>query len=76
MFNVNQIISATKLIKHFKIISRYLYDNPQPILITQKSQEHLVLVPAEIFQDLLEFKLAAQGRAVQPSYLRDLIGHG
>jgi hypothetical protein len=57
MFKTNQIISATHLVRNFKRISWHLSTHPEALLITQKKGEHLVLLNAEIFEDLLEFKL-------------------
>ncbi len=71
MFRLGQIISATELIRNFKDISKYLYTSPQALLITQKSKEHLVLVNAEVFQDLLHFKLKAQGVNPDSSGIRE-----
>ena len=57
MFKINQIISATHLVRNFKSISWHLATYPEALLITQKKGGHLVLLNAEIFEDLLEFKL-------------------
>jgi len=58
MFKTNQIISVTQLIRNFRRISWDLATNPQALLITQKKGEHLVLVNADIFEDLVEVKLS------------------
>lgn len=57
MFKATQIISATQLIRNFKRISWELSTHPQAILIMQKKGEHLVLVNAEIFEELMEMKI-------------------
>ena len=76
MFRTGQIINATQLVRHFKKISKYLDGNPQPILITQKKQAYLVLVPAELFEDLACRKLESDGVNVPDAYLRDEITLG
>ncbi|MCB0325039.1 MAG: hypothetical protein KDD69_15755 [Bdellovibrionales bacterium] len=53
MFRSNQVLCATKLIRQFARISQELQDDPQALLITQKGKDPLVLVNAEIFEDLL-----------------------
>lgn len=65
MFKSKQILSATELIRNFKQIGRHLESAPQALLITQKSGEHLTLVNAEIFEDLLEYKIKADILAAQ-----------
>jgi len=57
MFKTSQIISATRLLREYKGISQYLLSYPQPLLITHKKGGHLVLVSAEIFEDLFERSL-------------------
>ena len=63
MFKASQIISATKLIKNFRAITKELQTIPQALLITQKSYEPLVLVNAQIFEDLVEGNFAAHVNA-------------
>ena len=50
MFRTEQIIAATYLVKPFRMIARFLEDNPQPLLVSQKSSRFVVVVPAELFQ--------------------------
>jgi hypothetical protein len=64
MFKNTQVLTATKLLKNFSEISKYLHHKPQALLITQKSRENLVLVNADIFQDLLDCKFSAEQAAV------------
>lgn len=56
MYNSKQILSGTKLIKNFRSITSHLRKEPQALLITQKSGDSLVLVNAEIFEDLVHFR--------------------
>jgi hypothetical protein len=57
MFTSKQVIPAAKMIKQFSLISKLLSIQPQALLITQKSRESLVLVNAEIFEELLQLRL-------------------
>lgn len=54
MFTTKQIFTATTLMKNFSKISEQLREHPQACLITQKSGDFLVLVSAEIFENLME----------------------
>jgi PHD/YefM family antitoxin component YafN of YafNO toxin-antitoxin module len=54
MFRSEQIITATQMIKKFNTLSQELQNNPQAMLITQKSKDPLVLVSAKIYESLLE----------------------
>lgn len=54
MFRSQQIITATDLIKNFKLLSKALAEEPQALLVTQKSKEPLVLVNASIYEGLIE----------------------
>lgn len=53
MFTTDQILTATKLLRNFPRFSRLLQREPQALLITQKGGNHVVLVSAEMFQDLV-----------------------
>ncbi len=53
MFHSEQVITATELIKNFKMFSKVLEDEPQALLITQKSNKALVLVSATLYEGLL-----------------------
>lgn len=53
MFRAGDIISVTQLIKNFKAVSRYITMTPIPILITQKKDNPLVLLPVEVFEDMM-----------------------
>ena len=70
MFKANQIISVTQLIRNFKRISWELATQPQALLITQKKGEHLVLLNAEIFEELMELKF------IQMQSMRDSSSSG
>ncbi len=60
MFTTNQIVNATKLAKEFSRIAQHLQKNPQALLITRKNGEYLVLVNADIFENLLRFQYEAR----------------
>ncbi len=53
MFRSSQIITGTKLIKNFTKIVRELGEEPRAILITTKSNEKLVILNAELYEELL-----------------------
>jgi hypothetical protein len=53
MFKASQVMTAGTLRKHFVAIVRDLEYEPKAILITQRKRGKLVLVNAEIFEDLL-----------------------
>ena len=71
MFRSSQILTRNALLKHFKEIAEHLKQYPQPLLITQRNGEALVLVNAEIFEDLLERSLPEDARAGQNSRLKE-----
>ena len=53
MFHIDQIITATQLIRHYKQFAKLLLNEPQALLVTHKSGQKLVIVSAEIFSDLV-----------------------
>jgi hypothetical protein len=53
MFRINQIITATELLKHFRLIARHLIDQPEPILVRQRKGKPLVILAGSFFEDLL-----------------------
>ena len=73
MFKSSQIISATILLKHFSYVVSHVNKNPQAILITQRNNKHLVLVNAEIFEEMLEKNLKSDGLHI-PQHVTDLRG--
>ena len=54
MFRSVQIITATELVKNLQEISRHLRENPAPLLITQRKGQHLAIMGAEFFEEILE----------------------
>lgn len=66
MFKSNQIIPATKLMKNFRYFAQRLKREPQSLLITQKGNKSLVLVNAEMFEDLVEFQCQAMSAGFRP----------
>ncbi len=65
MFRSSQIVSATSLVKRFGEISRHLRCHPQALLITQRSGDYLVLVNAEIFEEMTLSRLKTDGVEVE-----------
>ena len=56
MFTVNQIVTSTKLQREFSKIAKAISQEPQAFLITREKGRHMVIVDAEMFNDLMEFK--------------------
>lgn len=54
MFRVGQILTPTKFVKNFKKVALHLAQYPQAILITQRSGRHLVIMDAELFDEMME----------------------
>ncbi|RIL10381.1 MAG: hypothetical protein DCC75_04480 [Proteobacteria bacterium] len=73
MFRTGQIINQSELLRHFKRIVKLLEKQPQAILVTQRSGEHLVLVNAGIFEGLLSQQLGKSGLEVSNSNFREEI---
>jgi len=61
MFHTDQIITSTELVKHFRQISIFLEHQQSPILVSQKGSQFLVLMTAEMFEDLVAKKLKNDG---------------
>ena len=65
MFKIHQIITSSILVRHFSQIAHELEEEPQALLVTLKRGQKLVLVNAEIFQELFEFRYSADVAAAQ-----------
>ena len=70
MFKLGQILTTTKFIRNFHRILKELEGCPQPVLITQRNGCHMVLVNAEIFEDLTISSMRKDGLDVSPSHIR------
>ncbi len=53
MFQVGQIFTSTEVFKNYRRLVTLLDQQPQPILITHKSGERFVLMPADLFEEML-----------------------
>ena len=53
MFRINQMITATELFKYFKLVIDEAYHSNEPILVMQRSGQHIVLMVPEFFEDLV-----------------------
>ena len=73
MFKLGQILTTTQLIRNFHRVTQELKTDPQPVLITQRSGYHLVLVNAEIFEELMNAKLQRGGLEANASNLKAVI---
>lgn len=71
MFSSNQVITATELVRNFPRFSKMLTYEPQALLITQKRSSYLVLVSAEIFEDLLRNNFGTS----KPGAVNEQSGH-
>ena len=54
MFSSKHLITASKLQRNFSEIANRLEEQPQALLIVQKSKNPLVLVNADIYEDLVK----------------------
>ncbi len=61
MFRIDQIVNASKFIRHFRSIARHLAESCEPLLIIQKNGRFLVVMDGDFFEGLLSSrsKLAA-----------------
>lgn len=78
MFSTDQIMTATHLVRNFNRITRLLSEFPDALLITQKRGVHLVLVNADIYENLLNkqselTQLERAMRGVAKSNIEELI---
>ncbi|RIL04478.1 MAG: hypothetical protein DCC75_12585 [Proteobacteria bacterium] len=73
MFRTSQIINQSELLRYYKKIVRLLEKQPQAILVTQRGGEHLVLVNAGIFEELLSGQISKSGLEVDKSNFREEI---
>jgi hypothetical protein len=54
MFRIDQIMTATQFIRSFREVANYLSRTSEPLLITQKNGQFLVVMDGEFFQGLME----------------------
>ena len=73
MFKASQILTRTKLLKHFNLVARHLSAHPQALLITQRGSEPLVLVNAEIWETFLEERLQKDVQNAPNTFLNEEI---
>jgi len=74
MFKLGQIITSTQLLRRYREILRLLEVEPQPLLITQRNGAHMVLVNAEIFEELTLARLHSDGIPAQASHFKGSLG--
>ena len=70
MFRIGQIITPTKLIRNFSRIADHLAQYPQALLILQRSGQHLLLMDAELFDQMMERTHAESAQLQQDTGLR------
>lgn len=56
MFKTAQIISASKLTRDFPSVCRDLDIAPHAVLVPRRNGDHVVLLLAEVYEDLIETK--------------------
>lgn len=53
MFRTDQIVTSTQLIRHFRALARRIEKTHEPLLISQRNSQFLVILEAGIFENLL-----------------------
>jgi PHD/YefM family antitoxin component YafN of YafNO toxin-antitoxin module len=64
MFRINQSMTATQFVRSIREVGAFLSRNPEPLLITQKNGQFLVVMDGEFFEGLMEGR--AQRAQVKP----------
>jgi hypothetical protein len=54
MFRIDQILTATTFIRHFQQVAKVLFENQEPLLLTQRNGRFLVVMDADFFQGLMD----------------------
>ena len=54
MVRIDQIMTATQFLRSFREVAAFLSQNPEPLLITQKSGRFIVIMDGEFFEGLME----------------------
>ena len=71
MFRSDQVMSASAVRKNFSKLAMRLRKDPQAILITQKNGHKLVLVSAEIYEDLMDARYSSWASTAYDEPLQD-----
>ncbi len=71
MFQIGQIITSSQFIRNFVKVSKYLRSTSDPILVSQKSGEYLVVMPAESYERLVSENMNTRGMEMPLAYLRN-----
>jgi len=56
MFRIDQIMSATKFLRTFPSVAKFLATNPEPLLITQRSGRFIVVMDGEFFDGVMRVR--------------------
>ena len=67
MFRIDQIMTATQFIRSFREVANYLSRTSEPLLITQKNGQFLVVMDGEFFQGLMETRARVLNNTNNPS---------
>ena len=73
MYTIGQMFTSTEFVRSFALLVKCLRREPQHVLITHKSGQKFVFVPAEIFDDLMSYRLSEGGTMRQPASLREIV---
>ena len=60
MFRIDQIITSSQFIRHFRELAGHISKSDEPLLITQKSGEFLVVMSGNFFEGLMSAHSKAQ----------------
>ena len=61
MYTLGQMFNPTEFLNHYSLVVRLLAHQPRHLLVSHKSRKKFVFVPAEIFDELLSFRLSVEG---------------
>jgi PHD/YefM family antitoxin component YafN of YafNO toxin-antitoxin module len=67
MFRIDQIMTATQFIRSFREVANYISRTSEPLLITQKNGQFLVVMDGEFFQGLMETRARVLNNTNNPS---------
>ena len=60
MFRMDQIVTATQFLRHFRALADYLAKADEPLLVTQKGGRFLVVMDGEFFDGMTRAFRVAQ----------------
>lgn len=66
MFRIDQILTATTLIRNFHKVARVLFENQEPLLITQRNGRFIVVMDGDFFEGLMHARERIQSMSDSP----------